>query len=331
MMVSRTLRVAPLALAFALVVSPFAATVTYAANSDGSTTYQVEEGNSSTNDSPSGNSDYDRYKDDPSQVFEDAQKDADLPDVSPTGIPHLDTRQESDDPIIQRDESKDLGEYLKGGTIDDEAAQRGFAAAHPIANVASTIAGWIVAILVGTLALFNALGLFYVAVPIGFLRKIMSGGAYGTSGSPNGMGAGMGMGGPMGGFGGMRGGMGMGMGAPMGGMGASATTSSGGSSLANFRIVPDSAIKAVQLAESGATGGAAMTMPGSMGVPGMQQGGSAQPVRPIPYYLKAQLIDMVLIGFAVVTLVLSSVFFDTGIDLANAFTSIFKWALSYVI
>lgn len=218
-----------------------------------------------------------------------------------------DTSSDAGDPLIKRDKSQDKGNFLKDHHLNEDAMMKGYQGAAPLVALTSKIVGYLIGLLVVSLALFNALGLFYVAVPIGFLRTLMSGGQYGNTQAGSG-------------------GMSMGMMGRMSGPGQMAQ----GSGMKNWRMVPASAIQAVDLAESASPGGAAGMMPG-MAFGGQAQGASAEPVRPVPYYLKAQAVDMVLIGVAVVLLVLSSVLFNTGIDLGNAAASAIQWMVEKVI
>ena len=242
-------------------------------------------------------------------------------------LPQLDTTQRSNHPLVKTDPSKNVGEMLKNARLDQAGLANGFAAAHPIVRISSYLIGWLSAIIVGTLALFNILGLFYIAIPIGFLRNIMSGGLSNSGGgSPSA---------PMmsgGGFNRPRPGMGAPMGSSFGGGGAVGNNSI----VSKLRMVPTSAIQAVALAEQGAQGGAAMSRPpmmggGGFGMPAQPSGGNAQPVRPIPYYLKAQAVDLVLIGISMVLLVFSSILFDTGLALGNGLAQLIQWGMSYVL
>lgn len=218
---------------------------------------------------------------------------------------------------LNRDRAHDLGQELKGNHINPEDYQRGYVAAQPLLKWTSWLIGWGLAILVGTVAFFNLAGLIYVAVPVGFVRNILSGGMYSTSGGSPMQGSMPGMG--MGGYGGaggygMRGGM-------MGGMAGGATQQESAGALRHFRIVPSSAIQAVAMADSGTGTG---RNAGGMGGYGMQAQQSQAPIRPIPYYLKAQAIDIFLLGVAIIILVLSSIIFDTGLNFGNLTVSILE-------
>ena len=201
---------------------------------------------------------------------------------------------------LNRDRAHDLGQELKGNHINPEDYQRGYAAAQPLLKWTSWLIGWGLAILVGTVAFFNLAGLIYVAVPVGFVRNILSGGMYSTSGGSPMQGSMPGMG--MGGYG-MRGG---------------ATQQESAGALRHFRIVPSSAIQAVAMADSGTGTGR------NAGGYGMQAQQSQAPIRPIPYYLKAQAIDIFLLGVAIIILVLSSIIFDTGLNFGNLTVSILE-------
>lgn len=231
--------------------------------------------------------------------------------------PQVDTTERGHAPLVKTDPNKSVGNFVKESRLDENAMKEGFVAAHPIVGIVSKLVGWIVSLLVGTLTLFNLLGLFYVVVPLGFLRNIMSGGLSNSTGGASAP---------------MMGGMGR-----VGMMGASSAPAGGGI-ISKLRMVPTSAIQAVALAEQGERGGASMGRPGMMGmgaspmgVGAQQMGGSAKPVRPIPYYLRAQAIDLVLIGVALVILVFSSVLFDTGLKLGNGLAQLIEWGISYVL
>lgn len=160
------------------------------------------------------------------------------------------------------------------------------------------------------------LGLFYVAVSVGFIRTILSGGMYGNgTGSQSGansMGMGMGM-----------------SGNPNGGAKAQ------GGWLKGIRVIPAAAIQAVEMAESGERGGPSgnqmgAMMPGSFGGAPQQVGGSAKPITPIRYYLQKQALKLVALGVAIILLVLSSVLVDTGIAFGNGLSQVLYWLLSQI-
>lgn len=247
----------------------------------------------------------------------------------------LDTTDRDHDPAIKTDPDKDYGNFLKGGVLDQEGLNTGYQSAQTWVKMVSLAVGWIIALVFILVLLTNALGLFYVAVPIGFIRNILSGGLYGNA---------TGMHAPGQQMGGMMSGMGMNR---MGGMGMSgmsqppAGSAAQGGVLRHLRFVPSAAIQAVELAESGGTGGASGMRPGmmqsggaygaGMGMPAQQVGGSAQMVSPIRYFLMKQIWEMVALGFAVVVLILSSVLPDSGIALGNGFVQVIYWALSYIV
>lgn len=245
--------------------------------------------------------------------------------------PQLDTTDRDHDPAIKTDPNQNLGEFLKGGVLDQEGLNSGYQAAQTWVKIVSILVGWIIAIVFILVLLTNALGLFYVAVPIGFIRNILSGGLYGNATGMHAPGQQMGS---M-----MSGRMGMG---GMGGMSQPAAGSAAqGGVLRHLRLIPSSAIQAVELAESGGTGGAAGMRPGmmqsggafgaGMGMPSQQVGGSAKMVSPIRYFLMKQIWEMVALGFAVVVLILSSVLPDSGIALGNGFVQVIYWILSYIV
>ena len=245
--------------------------------------------------------------------------------------PQLDTTERDHEPAVKTDPNKNYGEFLKGGTLDQEGLNKGYQAAQPWVKFISIAVGWIIALTFIFVFLTRALGLFYVTVPIGFIRNILSGGLYGNATGMHSPGQQMGgmMSGRMGG-----GGM-MGMSQPPAGSAAQ------GGVLRHLRIVPASAIQAVELAESGGTGGASGMRPGmmqsggafgaGMGMPAQQVGGSAKMVSPIRYYLMKELWELVFLGFAVVVLILSPVLPDSGIALGNGFVQFIYWVLSYIV
>lgn len=243
--------------------------------------------------------------------------------------PQLDTTERDHDPAVKTDPNKNYGKFLEGGTLDQEGLNTGYQAAQTWVKIVSIAVGWILALTFIFILLTNALGLFYVAVPIGFLRNLLSGGLYGNA---------TGMHSPGQQMGGM---MSMGR---MGGMGMSqppAGSAAQGGVLRHLRVVPAAAIQAVELAESGGTGGATGMRPGmmqsggafgaGMGMPTQQVGGSAKMVSPIGYFLRKQLWEMVYLGFAVVVLILSPVLPDSGIALGNGFVQVVYWLLSYIV
>lgn len=227
--------------------------------------------------------------------------------------PQLDVTTPGTDPLIKTDHSKDKGKWLPKWS-DDESLKRGAESAHPAAALFSFSVGWLLSLLIAVYALINMLGLFYVSVSIGFIRTILSGGMYGNgTGSQSGansMGMGMGMGGN-----------------PNGGAKAQ------GGWLKGMRLVPATAIQAVEMAESGERGGPSgnqmgTMMPGGFGGAPQQVGGSAKPITPIRYYLQKQALELVFLGVAIVILVLSPVLFDTGIAFGNGISQIIYWLTS---
>ena len=227
--------------------------------------------------------------------------------------PQLDVTKPGTDPLIKTDHSKDKGKWLPQWS-DDESLKKGAESAHPAAALFSFITGWLLSLLIAVYALINMLGLFYVAVSIGFIRTILSGGMYGNgTGSQSGANS-----------------MGMGMGGnPNGGAKAQ------GGWLKGMRLVPATAIQAVEMAESGERGGPSgnqmgTMMPGGFGGAPQQVGGSAKPITPIRYYLQKQALELVFLGVAIVILVLSPVLFDTGIAFGNGISQILYWVTSQI-
>lgn len=229
--------------------------------------------------------------------------------------PQLDVTTPGTDPLIKTDHSKDKGTWLPKWS-DDESLKQGAENAHPAAAIFSFITGWLLSLLIAIYALINMLGLFYVSVSIGFIRTILSGGMYGNgTGSQSGansMGMGMGMGGN-----------------PNGGAKAQ------GGWLKAMRVVPATAIQAVEMAESGERGGPSgnqmgTMMPGGFGGAPQQVGGSAKPITPIRYYLQKQAWEIVCLGIAIIVLVLSPVLFDTGIAFGNGISQVLYWVLSQI-
>ena len=227
--------------------------------------------------------------------------------------PQLDVTKPGTDPLIKTDHSKDKGKWLPQWS-DDESLKKGAESAHPAAALFSFITGWLLSLLIAVYALINMLGLFYVAVSIGFIRTILSGGMYGNgTGSQSGANS-----------------MGMGMGGnPNGGAKAQ------GGWLKGMRLVPATAIQAVEMAESGERGGPSgnqmgTMMPGGFGGAPQQVGGSAKPITPIRYYLQKQALELVFLGVAIVILVLSPVLFDTGIAFGNGLSQILYWLTSQI-
>lgn len=242
------------------------------------------------------------------------------PNQSPTqgtsgpSKPQIDVTNPGNDPLVKTDHSKDKGGWLSGGWTDDESVKQGAESARPLLGFLSFAIGWLLSIMIALVTVSNMLGLFYVAVSIGFIRTILSGGMYGNgTGSQSGMNS-----------------MGMGMGGnPNGGAKAQ------GGWLKGIRVIPAAAIQAVEMAESGERGGPSgnqmgAMMPGSFGGAPQQVGGSAKPITPIRYYLQKQALELVALGVAIILLVLSSVLVDTGIAFGNGLSQVLYWLLSQI-
>lgn len=230
--------------------------------------------------------------------------------------PQIDVTNPGNDPLVKTDHSKDKGGWLSGGWTDDESVKQGAESARPLLGFLSFAIGWLLSIMIALVTVSNMLGLFYVAVSIGFIRTILSGGMYGNgTGSQSGansMGMGMGM-----------------SGNPNGGAKAQ------GGWLKGIRVIPAAAIQAVEMAESGERGGPSgnqmgAMMPGSFGGAPQQVGGSAKPITPIRYYLQKQALELVALGVAIILLVLSSVLVDTGIAFGNGLSQVLYWLLSQI-
>lgn len=242
------------------------------------------------------------------------------PNQSPTqgtsgpSKPQIDVTNPGNDPLVKTDHSKDKGGWLSGGWSDDESVKQGAESARPLLGFLSFAIGWLLSIMIALVTVSNMLGLFYVAVSIGFIRTILSGGMYGNgTGSQSSMNS-----------------MGMGMGGnPNGGAKAQ------GGWLKGIRVIPAAAIQAVEMAESGERGGPSgnqmgAMMPGSFGGAPQQVGGSAKPITPIRYYLQKQALELVALGVAIILLVLSSVLVDTGIAFGNGLSQVLYWLLSQI-
>lgn len=230
--------------------------------------------------------------------------------------PQIDVTTPGNDPLVKTDHSKDKGGWLSGGWTDDESVKQGAESARPLLGFLSFAIGWLLSIMIALVTVSNMLGLFYVAVSVGFIRTILSGGMYGNgTGSQSGansMGMGMGM-----------------SGNPNGGAKAQ------GGWLKGIRVIPAAAIQAVEMAESGERGGPSgnqmgAMMPGSFGGAPQQVGGSAKPITPIRYYLQKQALELVALGVAIILLVLSSVLVDTGIAFGNGLSQVLYWLLSQI-
>lgn len=239
-------------------------------------------------------------------------------------LPQIDTSDRGHDPLIDINENENVGEFLKGQHVDQEQLGAGFSAASPIVAWTSWVVGWTLAILVGTIAFFNVMGLAYIAIPFGFLRYLLSGGASNNPG-----GSANGGQGSMGGYG-------------AGGYGAPAQSAQGTHSsswISHFRLVPTAAIQAVALSETGGLPGGNhghntnlnFNPGGGPNVNVNAGNNSSSVVNPYTFYLKQQAVAMVALGVSIVVLVLSSVLFNTGINLGNAAVQLIEWIMSYIV
>lgn len=230
--------------------------------------------------------------------------------------PQIDVTNPGTDPLVKTDHSKDKGGWLSGGWTDDESVKQGTESARPFLGFLSFAIGWLLSIMIALVTVSNMLGLFYVAVSIGFIRTILSGGMYGNgTGSQSGANS-------------------MGMGRGMSGNPNGGAKAQGGW-LKGIRVIPAAAIQAVEMAESGERGGPSgnqmgAMMPGSFGGAPQQVGGSAKPITPIRYYLQKQALELVALGVAIILLVLSSVLVDTGIAFGNGLSQVLYWILSQI-
>lgn len=244
-------------------------------------------------------------------------------------LPQLDITERDHDPLVNLDDSENVGEFLKNQNLDQEQLNHGFEAARPLVAWTSWVVGWVLAIIVGTIALFNILGLAYIAIPIGFVRYLLSGGASNNpGGSANGGQGSMGSGFGAGGYSAHSS---HGIGAP-----SSAMQGHSSGSVSFFRVAPSAAIQAVALAETGSLPGGQHNTnmnfnPGGANMNINAGAGAAKPVNPYTFFLKQQVVSIIALGISIVVLVLSSVLFDTGISLGNAFVQILQWLLSYLV
>lgn len=185
-----------------------------------------------------------------------------------------------------------LTDYLRGYTpITDENMQKASTLSSPIVSALGTISGFIIMCVSGGIFLVTALDLVYIGIP--FLRTFLNP-MYGqSSGGAS----------PMGG-----------MGSPQGGM-----QSQG---FLKRRLVSDEAVACVNMAQSGGQqGGMGMGMNSMMG--GMQQQQS-QPTKSVIFeYLKKRSFFIVIFTVATV-LLMSSLFTDCGLNLAELLDKIIQ-------
>lgn len=199
-----------------------------------------------------------------------------------------------------------ITDYMRGyNAVDDEDMSKASKMTNPITNFVGTLIGIIILLTDAFLFLTTAVDLMYIGVP--FMRKYLAPGADAQAG-----------GGAMGGMGGM-GGMGM-RGGMMGGMGGMG----GGAQASPRKWISDEALMAVQTAGGGAQAGGGM---GGMGMGGMGMmggmggmGGGAQQQQStgsvIGTYLKKRIFFLIVFAVAT-TLLMSSVFMDCGLNLAQ--------------
>lgn len=204
-------------------------------------------------------------------------------------------------------------DYMRNyNAMDGEDMDKASTMMSPITSIIGTIIGVIDVLTVALLFLVTALDLMYIAVP--FVRKYLyPAGEMQQQGSPGmgGMGMGMGMG--------MRGGYGMG---GMGGMGAQPAGDAG------RKFVSDECIAALMESQpqqaAGGMGGMGMGM--GMGMGGMGgMGAQAQPAPTksvIATYLKKRIFFLIVFAIAF-ALLMSSIFFDCGLNLAQLLYKIF--------
>lgn len=203
-----------------------------------------------------------------------------------------------------------ITDYMQGyNYTTEEQMQKASTFASPITNAIGTITGFVVMITVALVGAVTALDLLYIAVPFtrSFLNPMQ---AQGGGGAPMG-GMGMGMG--------MRGGMGM------GGMGARGAQGGGGGEYGLHRKwVSDEAVACVNMANAQSQPQGGMGMGGGMGMMGggmgMMGGGQpqAQPQTKsvIMEYLKKRTVFLIVFAIAL-SLLLSSLFTDCGLNLAE--------------
>ena len=192
------------------------------------------------------------------------------------------------DSVTAGDESYgSITDYMRGYNYTTEGQmQKASTFASPITNVVGMLTGFIVMITVALVGLVTALDLLYIAVPFtrSFLNPMQSQGGV-----------------PMGG---------MGMGTPMGG-GASAEQG------LHRKWVSDEAVACVNMSGGSAQPQMAMGAQGGMGMP---MGGAPQPAQNtksvIATYLQKRVVFLVIFAICL-TLLLSSVFTDCGLNLAE--------------
>lgn len=202
-----------------------------------------------------------------------------------------------------------ITDYMSGYSYTtEEQMHKASTFASPITNAIGTITGFVVMITVALVGFVTALDLLYIAVP--FTRSFLNPMQSQAGGSPMG---GMGMGGM--GMG-MRGGMGM-------GMGGMAQGGAEGEYGLHRKWVSDEAVACVNMvnAQSQPQGGMGMGGMG-MGGMGMGMGGMGAQAQPqnvrstIATYLKKRIVFLVIFAIAL-TLLLSSLFTDCGLNLAE--------------
>lgn len=201
-----------------------------------------------------------------------------------------------------------ITDYVTGYNYTTEGQmQKASTFASPITNAIGTITGFIVMITVALVGLVTALDLLYIAVP--FTRSFLNPMQAQAGGAPMG---GMGMGG-----------MGMGMRGGMG-MGGMAQGGAGGEYGLHRKWVSDEAVACVNMANAQSQPQGAMGGMGGMGAMGGMggmggMGAQAQPQNTrsvIGTYLKKRIIFLVIFAIAL-TLLLSSLFTDCGLNLAE--------------
>lgn len=206
----------------------------------------------------------------------------------------------SNDTYTGLTEDSALTDYLRGYTpITDENMQKASTLSSPIVSALGTASGFIIMCVSGGIFFITALDLVYIGIPPlrSFLNPSMqSGGAS-----------------PMGGMGMGMGGYGMG-GSPQGGQGQSAKR----------RWVSDEAVACVNMAQSGGQqGGMGMGMGMNSMMGGMQQQQS-QPTKSVIFeYLKKRSFFIIIFTVATV-LLMSSLFTDCGLNLAELLDKIIQ-------
>lgn len=243
----------------------------------------------------------------------------DLAQQSQDGTTQQSTQQV--EPSAQSDETAGvLSDYLHNyNAVTDTQMQQAQTYASPIVNIIGVLSGLILTLASAAIFLVTAFDLLYIGVPL--VRPYIDGGKTQAMSGGAGM-SGMGMGGMgMGGMGmhgmGMRGMGGMGMGGMSGGQPAPAGS--------KFCLVSDEAVNCVLLAQQSAQPPMAGGMAGGMGM-GMGMGMPQQQpqigTKSIMWtYLKKRSIFLVLFFVAMIVL-MSSVFTDCGINLAQLFMKI---------